>query len=99
MIVLDRTAESELRYCDEARLKEKSAGQTPAARSKGVRRRLANFVIWVGGAAIVLLAATLALLPWGSPFNAIAAGFAALILQSAISAAGQIAGSSESARQ
>ena len=93
-IVIDQTSELELRWCDDVGERENTAIRTAHARSEKLRVRVANFMMWVAG--LALLVATLMLRSLGDRLNAIAAaGLAALMVQSAIRAAAQIAVSSE----
>jgi len=94
-IVVDRTSEAERHYCD-AVAEVDNSGRSSTACSEGLRHRPAEFVVYIGGLAAALWAATLVFSTLRSPLNALAvSGLATLILQSTIRAAGQIARLSE----
>jgi hypothetical protein len=94
-IGVDRTSEAERHYCD-AVAEVDNSGRSSTACSEGLRHRPAEFVVYIGGLAAVLWAATLVFSTLKSPLNALAvSGLATLILQSTIRAAGQIARLSE----
>ena len=98
-IVVDGTSGFEQKYCDSLYVAEISSGLRPAERAQKLRQRLANFVMWIGGFAAVMLAAAFIISSLANPISAIAAvGLSGAILRSVIRAAGQIAGVSELAK-
>lgn len=95
-IVIDQTSESELRWCDDAGERDRTVGHTAHAGSEKLRLRVVNFMMWVAGLALALVVGELMLCSLIDPLNAIAAAsVAALMVQSAIRAAAQIAVSSQ----
>jgi len=89
----------ELRYCEETKAREGFARENNSDRLRDVRQRLASFVMSIGTLAAVLLAATAVLSALSIAPNAPALkAIAALILMSAIRAAGHIAGSAKGAK-
>ena len=98
-IVVDGTSVFEQKYYDSLYVAEISSGLRPAERAQKLRQSLANFVMWIGGFAAVLLAAASIISSLVNPISAIAAaGLSGAILRSVIRTAGQIAGVSELAK-